>query len=1344
MAITTVALSNTFNEFRITSNQVINRLNEFESAIAVANVNTLSANTVDTLVALRSNTHTTFGEFDLVINTNSSANTGNTASITVGNGISANLVISTPADGMFVANTSTSRFGVANTNVLLTTYGTGDLVLSTNSSLNSGTITIFDGVNGNVDIAPNGTGDVYLTADTVRIGDNNVDAVLTTYGTGNITISTNSGTNSGTIAINQGLNGNIEIAPNGTGDLYLTTDSIRVGDVNVDATITTNGTGDLILNTNSGGNSGVIRVYDGINGNIDLTPNGTGSVTLTKLSASGVITSTVAFGTAPFTVTSNTVVTNLNVDKVDGKDFGTFTAAGGILYATATTSASATAAGTSGQAILSGGAGAPTFQTIASSNGASTIVARDVNGSFIANAITTTSISGNGSALTALNGSNVSSGTIANARTTAASANGASTIVTRDVDGSFSANSVTVVSLTFTSALAGDGSGLYSLNGSNVSSGTIANARTTAASANGASTIVTRDVNGDFSSRNITATLFAGSGASLTALNGSNVSSGTIANARTTAASANGASTIVARDANGSFTANIVTAIYVGDGSALTSLNGSNVSSGTIANARTTAASSNGASTIVARDVNGDFTSRNITATLFAGSGASLTSIPNSATTAASANGASTIVARDVNGSFVANAITTTSISGNGSGLTALDGGSISTGTIANARTTAASANGASTIVARDVNGDFTSRNINATLFVGSGASLTSIPLSAIGASSANGASTVVARDVNGSFTTNIVTATHVGDGSALTTLNGSNVSTGTIANARTTAASANGASTIVARDANGDFTTRNINATLFAGSGASLTSIPNSATTAASANGASTIVARDANGDFTARNINATLFAGSGASLTSIPNSATTAASANGASTIASRDANGNIFANTIFASVTGNISGVATSATKLETARTINGVSFDGTANVTITANTTQTLTIGTYLTGSNFNGGTATTWAVNASSANGASTVVARDVNGSFTANVVTATSFSGSGASLTTLNGTQVTTGTVANARTTAASANGASTIVTRDVNGDFTARTITASSFSGSLDWSNVANKPDPVVTVTLTGDVTGTGSATLTDLANGTISFATTIAADSVILGTDTTGNYVATVAAGTSGAQSGTSGLTISATAGEGTAATIAHADTSTLTGQQGTAGIANFTIDGLGHITAATTATYLTAEADTLSTVTGRGATTSTAITLTNATASTSTSTGALIVTGGVGIGGALNALSKSFIIKHPTKAGMLLRYGSLEGPELGVYARGRCKSGVIALPEYWTNLVHEDSITVELTCIGRHQQIYVEKIENNAVYIGNESDGMIDCFYKVYGERKDIDKLVVEYQE
>jgi hypothetical protein len=74
---------------------------------------------------------------------------------------------------------------------------------------------------------------------------------------------------------------------------------------------------------------------------------------------------------------------------------------------------------------------------------------------------------------------------------------------------------------------------------------------------------------------------------------------------------------------------------------------------------------------------------------------------------------------------------------------------------------------------------------------------------------------------------------------------------------------------------------------------------------------------------------------------------------------------------------------------------------------------------------------------------------------------------------------------------------------------------------TKGELDANVDWSNVLNKPDPVITVTLTGDVTGTANATLTDLTSGTVTISTTVAADSVALGTDTTGNYVASISNG-------------------------------------------------------------------------------------------------------------------------------------------------------------------------------------------------------------------------------
>ena len=118
---------------------------------------------------------------------------------------------------------------------------------------------------------------------------------------------------------------------------------------------------------------------------------------------------------------------------------------------------------------------------------------------------------------------------------------------------------------------------------------------------------------------------------------------------------------------------------------------------------------------------------------------------------------------------------------------------------------------------------------------------------------------------------------------------------------------------------------------------------------------------------------------------------------------------------------------------------------------------------------------------------------------------------------------------------------------------------------------------------------------------------------------------------------------------------------------------------------------------------------------------------------------VTGNVDIDGTLSATAKSFDIPHPTKKGMRLRYGSLEGAENAVYCRGITSSSVIDLPEHWTGLVDEETITVNLTSIGGPQQVWVEEVKDNKVIIGGD---IIKCSFVVFGERKDINKLVVEY--
>lgn len=107
------------------------------------------------------------------------------------------------------------------------------------------------------------------------------------------------------------------------------------------------------------------------------------------------------------------------------------------------------------------------------------------------------------------------------------------------------------------------------------------------------------------------------------------------------------------------------------------------------------------------------------------------------------------------------------------------------------------------------------------------------------------------------------------------------------------------------------------------------------------------------------------------------------------------------------------------------------------------------------------------------------------------------------------------------------------------------------------------------------------------------------------------------------------------------------------------------------------------------------------------------------------------------------KLFDIPHPTKENMRLVHVSLEGPEAGVYHRGRLiDSNVIQLPDYWRGLVDAETITVHLTPHGCYQELYYE-IGNwgSEIKVINNSGGKIDCSYIIHAERKDVDKIVVE---
>ena len=142
----------------------------------------------------------------------------------------------------------------------------------------------------------------------------------------------------------------------------------------------------------------------------------------------------------------------------------------------------------------------------------------------------------------------------------------------------------------------------------------------------------------------------------------------------------------------------------------------------------------------------------------------------------------------------------------------------------------------------------------------------------------------------------------------------------------------------------------------------------------------------------------------------------------------------------------------------------------------------------------------------------------------------------------------------------------------------------------------------------------------------------------------------------------------------------------------------------------------------------------------------------------TGNMEISGDMTIGGTMKsnfatwsdsivATTKLFDVQHPTKEGHRLAHGCLEGPEHAVYIRGRVCNGknVIDLPAYWSGLVDYETITVQLTALGSHQNVIVKRISpiEQRIYLQAQGGMPVDCFYHIMAERKDIEKLIPEYE-
>jgi len=116
----------------------------------------------------------------------------------------------------------------------------------------------------------------------------------------------------------------------------------------------------------------------------------------------------------------------------------------------------------------------------------------------------------------------------------------------------------------------------------------------------------------------------------------------------------------------------------------------------------------------------------------------------------------------------------------------------------------------------------------------------------------------------------------------------------------------------------------------------------------------------------------------------------------------------------------------------------------------------------------------------------------------------------------------------------------------------------------------------------------------------------------------------------------------------------------------------------------------------------------------------------------------------GGHILSAKKNFDIPHPTKENWRLRHTCPEGPSNDVYVRGRVTNKTeIQLPEYWKKLIDPTSITVSLTPIGAHQDVIVKRIGENKVFLQARGGMPIDCYYHIFAERNDGEKLIPEYE-
>jgi hypothetical protein len=397
-------------------------------------------------------------------------------------------------------------------------------------------------------------------------------------------------------------------------------------------------------------------------------------------------------------------------------------------------------------------------------------------------------LNGSGANVTSISATNISSGTLAAARlsgtytiTVSGSATTAGTVTTAAQPNITSVGTLSALAVTgnttsgnFVGTLNGSGANVSSLNATNLTSGTVNAARlsgtytitvsgaattagtvTTAAQPNITSvgTLTSLAVTGNTTSGNFVGTL-NGSGANVSSINATNISSGTLAQARLANASLTVNGTAIALGGSGVITATATGTLTIGTGLGGTSYNGSTGVTITNTGVTSIVAGTNiavsGATGAVTVSVTGTVPTATTAGTVTTAAQPNITSVGTLSSLAVTGNTTS--------GNFVG------TLNGSGANVTTINATNISSGTL-----NAARLSGTYTIT---VSGSATTAG---TVTTAAQPNITSV-------------GTLTALAVTGNITSGNVSGTTgaftnvSGSGAALSALNGSNVSTGTVA----------------------------------------------------------------------------------------------------------------------------------------------------------------------------------------------------------------------------------------------------------------------------------------------------------------------------------------------------------------------------------------------------------------------------------------------------------------------------------------------------------------------------------------------------------------------------------